>query len=349
MLLFVAAVVGIVISRGREPSEVPAADEAAVQAAAIVHTEPAQQLITCPAPQPQQQAAPVADAAPAAEDEAPEPAPKNEPPAEAKPLLLSAVTLLPVKAPATPSSAPEAGPPPSLDALVQAQSLLKAGKRVEARRLLTPLYLEARGQRAAQFRTVLDAISRELVFNPRCLEGATVHVVAAGETLTRIGKQYGVNWRMIARLNGMQPDGMLRLGQKLKVLEGEPSMVIRRDEFRLVLLWNGAYVKEYPIGIGKEETPTPTGQFVVDTLLVKPRWYRPGGGVVEYGEESNPLGERWIGFADEPGASGIGIHGTNDEASIGTRCSNGCVRLRNADVVELYDFVREGTRVVITE
>lgn len=45
----------------------------------------------------------------------------------------------------------------------------------------------------------------------------------------------------------------------------------------------------------------------------------------------------------------IYIHGTNDEASIGRRASHGCVRLRNADMISLFDLVPEGTAVWIGE
>jgi len=43
----------------------------------------------------------------------------------------------------------------------------------------------------------------------------------------------------------------------------------------------------------------------------------------------------------------IYIHGTNAEARLGTPCSHGCVRLANADVMALFDLVREGDPVVI--
>jgi lipoprotein-anchoring transpeptidase ErfK/SrfK len=45
----------------------------------------------------------------------------------------------------------------------------------------------------------------------------------------------------------------------------------------------------------------------------------------------------------------IYIHGTNDEASIGRPASHGCVRLRNADMVDLFDLTPEGTQVWIRE
>ncbi|WP_375337067.1 L,D-transpeptidase [Conexibacter sp. W3-3-2] len=66
----------------------------------------------------------------------------------------------------------------------------------------------------------------------------------------------------------------------------------------------------------------------------------------------------WLGrrgrFAAEPAAGpldgprrGIGIHGTSEEGSIGSRASHGCVRMRVRDVVRLYRRVRVGTPVVI--
>lgn len=45
----------------------------------------------------------------------------------------------------------------------------------------------------------------------------------------------------------------------------------------------------------------------------------------------------------------IYIHGTNDEARIGEAASHGCVRMRNADIIELFGWVASGTEVRITE
>ena len=223
---------------------------------------------------------------------------------------------------------------------------MQEGKRVEAREALSKLYLESRGEQAARLRGLLDQANAELVFNPRCMDGAIVHVVQPGETLTSIAKKHGVHWRMLARINAMKGD-RLRAGQRLKVLRGPASVVAYKREFRMVLLLNGVYVKEYPMGIGRDDTPTPDGTFVVENMLEKPTWYKPNGGVVRYGAPENLLGERWIGFRNESGQAGLGIHGTNDEATVRAKCSNGCLRMRNADVVELYDFVQPGTQVVI--
>ncbi|MCD6415121.1 MAG: L,D-transpeptidase family protein [Planctomycetes bacterium] len=232
--------------------------------------------------------------------------------------------------------------------LEQAHALLEAGDRVKAREILTGLYLNYRGRQAQDLRAVLDAINKDLIFNPRCMEGAIIHKVSPGETLTKIGAQYHVNWRMVALLNGMEPDDLLRAGRQLKVLAGAPSIVVWKGEFRLALLFDGAYVKEYPIGIGKDDS-TPSGQFKVDEMMIRAPWNPPGGGTIKYGEEGYALGERWIAFDDQPGAAGLGIHGTDHESSIGTKCSRGCIRMSNKDVIELYAFLKPGAKVRILE
>ena len=333
VLLFAAAIIGIVISRSRgsEPAREPAA--------------PGQ-----PDPHPGAVAAPPGQSAVAA---ALGGAPAQQAPRAAEPaerMRLSAVTAEepPHPAPAQ-EDAPAEEPADSarMAALQEGVALLKEGRFSEARPVLTGLYLSSRGELARSLRELLDYASRQTFLNPRNLEGAVVHVVQPGETLTVIGKKYGVNWRTIQFLNGMSTD-RLSVGQQLKVPTATPGAVAVKSEFRMALLMDGLYVKEYGIGIGRDDL-TPSGEFTVDSMLVRPRWYKPGGGIVEYGEEGHLLGERWIGFRDEPGATGLGIHGTNEEATIGTKCSNGCIRMRNEDVIEFYGFARVGMRVRVVE
>ena len=61
----------------------------------------------------------------------------------------------------------------------------------------------------------------------------------------------------------------------------------------------------------------------------------------------------WLEGLDEHNANTrdrfIYIHGTRHEHKIGTAASHGCVRMRNADVIELFELVDEGTPVVIEE
>jgi len=88
--------------------------------------------------------------------------------------------------------------------------------------------------------------------------------------------------------------------------------------------------KTYPVGVGKSATPTPTGSYRVIQKL-----FNPGGA----------LGSRWIGLSI-PGGS-YGIHGTNNPASIGGYVSNGCIRMYNEDVEELFPRIELGAPVEI--
>lgn len=253
-----------------------------------------------------------------------------------------------------PGVSPQGPATPPMDertaaALAKADELIRADRRVDARKLLTLCYLKARGNQAASLRKKLDAISKELTFDPRCMAGAESYTVVRGDTLTSIARKTKVNMRLIARLNGMKLSDVLTVGRQLKIIAGMPRLVVWKSEFRMALLIDDQYVKEYPVGIGREGCETPTGGFVVNSRVVRALWTGPDGKLIRYGEPGYQLGERWIGFKDEPGATGLGIHGTEDENTVGTRCSKGCLRMRNADVIELYDFVKVDTNVEVRE
>ncbi|MFM9141217.1 MAG: L,D-transpeptidase, partial [Solirubrobacterales bacterium] len=66
------------------------------------------------------------------------------------------------------------------------------------------------------------------------------------------------------------------------------------------------------------------------------------GSRIPGGSPANPLKARWIGVSGS-----VGIHGTGDEWSIGSRASHGCIRMRVADVIALYPRVPVGSRVFI--
>jgi lipoprotein-anchoring transpeptidase ErfK/SrfK len=113
-------------------------------------------------------------------------------------------------------------------------------------------------------------------------------------------------------------------------------IVVSIPDRKLILIDNGRIVKTYAVAVGAPETPSPTGTFQVVTRVPDPAWYQPGR-VVPPGP-GNPLGPRWIGLSQK----GYGIHGTNTPRSIGKAKSHGCIRMRNADVEELFDLVDIG-------
>ena len=99
----------------------------------------------------------------------------------------------------------------------------------------------------------------------------------------------------------------------------------------------------YHVGVGTPSTPTPPGFYSVQTKEVDPTWIDPSDTTVQIpAGPDNPLGYRWIGFHGT-----YGIHGTNNPSSVGYYVSNGCVRMYEEDVEELYPLVSIGTPVTV--
>jgi lipoprotein-anchoring transpeptidase ErfK/SrfK len=121
-------------------------------------------------------------------------------------------------------------------------------------------------------------------------------------------------------------------------------VVVARHHGLVAYLGNVALVS-YRVGLGKQNR-TPTGDFTIQVKQENPSWWKDGA-VVPYGDPENVLGTRWMGFENRPGTSGYGIHGTDVPSSIGKDMSMGCVRMRNEEVQELFDFVPRGTLVTI--
>lgn len=127
--------------------------------------------------------------------------------------------------------------------------------------------------------------------------------------------------------------------------QGEMIHLVLKLGQRKVYVYQGENVLEsYPVAIGRPEFPTPTGEFKVFEMIVNPSWRSPWTGEVEAPGADGSLGLRWIGFANMDNGV-IGFHGTPNVASIGTAASHGCVRMRNEDVIKLYEHVKVGTVV----
>ncbi|HEY9861542.1 MAG TPA: L,D-transpeptidase [Candidatus Obscuribacterales bacterium] len=102
----------------------------------------------------------------------------------------------------------------------------------------------------------------------------------------------------------------------------------------------------YPVAIGQAGWETPTGTFEVTQMQPNPVWQHPITDQLITAGPDSPLGLRWIGFWSD-GHNQIGFHGTNQEELIGQAVSHGCVRMRNQDIVALYQQVAEGTPVIV--
>ncbi|MHC4276730.1 MAG: L,D-transpeptidase family protein [Planctomycetota bacterium] len=231
------------------------------------------------------------------------------------------------------------------EAIDNAYESLLRGKKYDARKYYSAaLFLETSRERRNILRKHLDALNNELVFSPIPGSGSVVYKVKPGDNLTKISKEFHTTPGLIMKTN-RKKDTRIRINEPLKIITGQPSIVVDKSEFSLILLLDGHFIKQYHIGTGKNNS-TPEGTFVVETRLKNPVWYSPEG-VYAYGHPKNILGTRWLGFQNEPGIVGYGIHGTTMPESLGTEASNGCIRMRNEDVEELYDFVTASTEVTI--
>ena len=128
----------------------------------------------------------------------------------------------------------------------------------------------------------------------------------------------------------------------------EGRWIVINKSSRILTVYDGdkTYAK-YPVALGKRMDLTPTGQFTFVSKYVNPRW--GGGGYAEPvagGSPSNPLGKRWMGLS-VGGGGRYGVHGNASANSIGTYASNGCIRMINADVEEMYEYIPLKTPVWI--
>jgi len=127
-------------------------------------------------------------------------------------------------------------------------------------------------------------------------------------------------------------------------------IVVTRGAFKLTLYKHLKKAKTYPIAVGQIGLETPAGLYNVQNKAVNPAWHVPNsawagslaGQVIPGGVPENPIKARWLGIFD-----GAGIHGTSEDASIGSAASHGCIRMHIPDVIELYDQVPVGAPVYI--
>ena len=181
------------------------------------------------------------------------------------------------------------------------------------------------------------------LFSREIVPGTEEYVARAGDSLQAIAKRAGTTVELLRLMNGKEPgrDGV-RIGERLKVCAMRFSVAVDKSENTLLLSADGRPAKLYPVGTGTKGS-TPTGDFKITLKQEKPEWFRPGGGVIPYGDPGNLLGTRWMAI-DSPG---YGIHGTWEPETIGKQASAGCVRMLNEDVEELYAIVPVGTPVKI--
>ncbi len=132
------------------------------------------------------------------------------------------------------------------------------------------------------------------------------------------------------------------------------TIVVNTIERRLYLVQQGGKARRYAVGVGKPGFEW-AGNHKVSRKAEWPAWRPPAEMIARErkkgrelpafvaGGVKNPLGARALYL----GSSIYRIHGTNQAWSIGKAVSSGCIRMRNEDVMDLYDRVPVGAKVKV--
>ncbi|MFQ5680843.1 MAG: L,D-transpeptidase family protein [Candidatus Omnitrophota bacterium] len=218
--------------------------------------------------------------------------------------------------------------------------LLKARESYEQ---ILSLYPGYRNIEKAQKK--LEEINVKIIFSPSVIgEDGKYYEVRPGDNLNKIARKFATTVGMIKRINGLKSD-IIRPRMRLKIWTGKFSVLVDKSQNALMLKSGDKIVKTYTVATGKNNS-TPVGKFKIVNKLVDPVWFKPGvAAVVPPTSPENALGSRWMGL-DIPG---YGIHGTRNNNSLGLQVTEGCIRLSNKDVEELYSILPAGAEVEIID
>ena len=187
-----------------------------------------------------------------------------------------------------------------------------------------------------------EDLNIKLLFSPLVTVKSILYEIKPGDTLIKIAKNFRTTPELIMKSNGLTDDKILP-GKKIKVWTVPFNIVVDKSQNILILKSEDEIVKSYIVSTGSNNS-TPTGTFKVINKLANPTWFKAGA-VVDPGSPENILGTRWLGI----NVPGYGIHGTTDPQSLGKQATQGCVRMANPEVEELYVIVPEGTEVTIID
>lgn len=129
---------------------------------------------------------------------------------------------------------------------------------------------------------------------------------------------------------------------------GAGTIVVKTDERRLYLVTGKGRAIRYTVGVGRADKQW-FGTTRIASKHIRPAWSPPAeirrgrpNYVIESGSPRNPMGAAALVLADNE----LAIHGTNNPGSVGGFVSWGCIRMHNKDIMDLYERVSVGTRVV---
>ena len=227
--------------------------------------------------------------------------------------------------------------------LAQARTLEAQGNLPEARLLYQKLVNDfPESQEVTDWQKKTENINIKLLFSPVVTPKSITYQIRPGDTLNKIAATHKTTTELIMKSNNIS-DSLIIPGRKIKVWNAPFNILVDKSQNILLLKSNEEIVKTYIVSTGKNNC-TPVGTFKIVNKLPNPTWFKAGA-VVPAQSPENVLGTRWMGFD----LAGYGIHGTTEPKELGKQVTQGCVRLSNTDVEELYSIVPVGTEVNVIE
>lgn len=138
--------------------------------------------------------------------------------------------------------------------------------------------------------------------------------------------------------------------------ESAGTILIDHKNLRLYLVEGGNRAREYVIAVGAPGFAIDGDRYIISRKALNPDW-RPTQRMLREnptwlpfyaGGPQNPMGSMALYLNNSSGATLYRIHGTNDPEMIGHEVSDGCIRLQNADALDLFERARVGAVVKIS-
>jgi lipoprotein-anchoring transpeptidase ErfK/SrfK len=126
-------------------------------------------------------------------------------------------------------------------------------------------------------------------------------------------------------------------------------VIVTHARLLYYVLGDGRAIR-YPVGVGRAGMAW-QGRASVAHKYRRPAWRAPPsiaghyGPVIPGGSRRNPMGAAVLGLDH----GNYAIHGTNNPGSVGKFVSHGCIRMYNADIMDLYQRAHVGTRVIVLQ
>ncbi|MBL7221454.1 MAG: L,D-transpeptidase [Phycisphaerae bacterium] len=267
--------------------------------------------------------------------------------------------------------------PAALKKFNAGNAAFKAQKHLEARRLLSEAVFAGglAGKLAEEARAKLSYLAEGTLF-ARTIDPRDPYTMRykfkTGDLPATVERQQRLHVpsQLLVKVNGLPNASKFQAGVDYKLIKGPFHAVVYKSIFKMDLyLYRNednlapVFIKRYEVGLGKNNS-TPVGLWrlgcgaLADASgkpergkLLKAAWNPPPNSTqklrIEYSMPGYPFGRKgmWISLVglDEntKKLTDYGIHSTDDQSSIGKQASMGCIRMRDADIQEVYDRLYE--------